>query len=181
MKKYLGLSKYHMGVVAIYALLTPLLFILLSGELNYGFTRGYFGVVITIVPCTVFGFFYFLRSDWARRPHLKLYRVFLATLYGVTFAFPEEIIFRGIIQKFIQVYHADVIAAIFFSALIFGMAHLFNGASNFHPLNWNWKFAGLTFLTGLILGSIFALTNSLLITTLLHALFVTYLRLINRG
>jgi len=165
-KKYFGLSNYHLGVLALYSVITPLFFIFLPGKLRYDLPHHLWGAIVIIIAPSLLGVYFFHRL-----------RVILAVLYGVMFAFPEEIFFRGIIQGFFQEYYTNIATAVLLSALIFGIAHLFNGARGFYPLSWNWKLSGITFLAGLLLGLIFALTNSLFIPTLLHAFLVAGFKL----
>jgi len=168
-KRYLGLPKYHLGIIVLYALLIPVLFVLVPGAFRYNFTSNRLGMIAAIVAFTLVAFFYFLRSRKIEKPGLRPGRAASAILYGIAFALPEEIIFRGVIQGFFQA-HLNTALAVLLSALIFGIAHLPNDR----------KLSLLAFLAGLPLGVIFALTNSLLIPTLLHALFVASLELFTR-
>jgi membrane protease YdiL (CAAX protease family) len=72
-------------------------------------------------------------------------------------------------------YFNSLIFAIILAASIYGCAHLLNGAKGLGIKKLNWKFAKLTFLLGLPFGIIFAITNSLLIPSLLHAFLVFFM------
>jgi membrane protease YdiL (CAAX protease family) len=87
-------------------------------------------------------------------------------------ALPEEILFRGIVAKNIQQYFSNIYITIILSALIFGMAHLLNGAKSFWPKNWNWKLTAMTFVAGIFLCLIYLMTNSLTIPIILHSLLI---------
>ena len=93
---------------------------------------------------------------------------------------PEEIIFRGIVQGILQDYISNVVLLVIASSILFGFAHLPNGSKGLLPKYWNWKFFWITFLAGLPLGLIFALTNSLLFPTILHASFLTLFKLFTK-
>ena len=162
-----GFSKYHAGIVVTYAVLIPVIFIFAPSVLRFDFPRDYLGIIIAAVACAIFAFFYFF----------GLWRAIFGIFYGVLFAFPEEIIFRGVIQTWLQNHIASTAIAILFSSLIFGIAHLPNGAKGFHPKLWNWKFSALAFLAGLPLGVIFAFTKSLFVPTLLHVFLVAAMKI----
>ncbi len=102
---------------------------------------------------------------------IKFTNISLAILYAIVIAFPEEIIFRGIIQGFLLEHIGNTILVILLSSIIFGMAHLFNGG------NWNYKFAIIAFLGGLPLSILYVVTGGLLLPTALHFAFVVVLKL----
>lgn len=165
----MGIAKYHLRILVLYALVIPLSFVFFPVEWRYGFASDNSGLVILISTCTILGFYYFLRPRKITFSDLRFTQIFSAAIYGIIFAFPEEIIFRGIIQGFLESYFDNPAAAVLFSALVFGTAHLFNGRTGLMPRDWNWRLGILTFFAGLALGLVFALMNSLLFPTLLHA------------
>ena len=169
------MRKYSLGIIAIYAALTPL-FILWRSKISYAFSPQNLALAAGIFLFSFLAFLLFLlgRPDG---PKVKFAGLPLAILYGLIIAIPEEIIFRGIIQNFLQVRLENIGLAILISSAIFGLVHLPNGAKSFRPSGWNWELAAFAFLGGLPLGFIFYLTNSLLIATLLHALFVICIQL----
>ena len=112
---------------------------------------------------------------------LELSQIVLVVIYALLFAVPEEIIFGGIAQNFLQNSLDSVMIVIIISSGIFGLAHLPNGGKGSHPKDWNWRFAVVTFLAGLPLSTIFAITGSLLIPTLLHAFFLIFFKLFTKG
>ena len=68
--------------------------------------------------------------------------------------------------------HLEVSMAIIAAALIFGFAHLANGAKSWKPSECNWELARTTFLAGIPLGLLYAVTGSLLLPTILHAILL---------
>ena len=170
--KHLRLSKYHWCVLAFYVLLTPFLFTFATKRLSYGFNYEHLGLAVTVIVCSLFYLLAFLFLKRTKELSLRLPYVASVIAYGTLFAFPEEIIFRGIIQGFLQNHFANVTFAILFSSLVFGIAHVLNAAESIHPKDWNWKLAVLAVLAGIPLGLVFAITNSLLIPTFLHAFLV---------
>ena len=164
-----------MGIVALYVFLIPLVFIFIPGSLNYNFAYDKLALAIMAIACVFFAIFIWRFKKFS---DFKFSTVFKAALYGLIFAFPEETIFRGIIQGFFQAQYSNPAIAILLSSLVFGIAHLPNGAKSFNSRDWNWKFAAVAFLAGLPLGLMFALTQSLLLSILLHILFTMYIKLV---
>jgi len=95
----------------------------------------------------------------------------------VLIAVPEEIIFRGFVQKYLQSVILNPSLSIIFSALVFGAAHLLNGALGFWPGKWNWKLAGMSFIAGLYLGLAYFLTDSLVPPIILHTLILVVVKI----
>jgi membrane protease YdiL (CAAX protease family) len=171
MKNYSGLPKYHLGILILYAVLIPLLFNLYPDAWKYGAdwesSRLGFMMILACMPL-VYIFYRSFGSPTPKRQRISLSQVVIIFCYALAFAFPEEIIFRGIIQAYLQTIIQNTGAAIILSALIFGLAHLPNGSRGIHPRKWNWRFAGVAFCGGLIFGLLFAMTQSLLYPTILH-------------
>jgi membrane protease YdiL (CAAX protease family) len=180
MKNLLDISKYKLLIIGLYVFIFPLFFIFTPNVLNYNFSTIYLEKVLSIIVSTFLGsyllhiFFHFRKIKWQK---LKFSQIILIFIYALLFAIPEEIIFRGIIQNFLQNYLDNIVVAIIISSGIFGLAHLPNGGKGLHPKDWNWRFAVVTFLAGLPLSVIFAITGSLLIPTLLHAFFLIFFKL----
>jgi membrane protease YdiL (CAAX protease family) len=182
MSKEAGINlmrKYSLGVIALYALLTPLVFIFPQRQINYSFSPSSIGLVAVVFVSSFLLFLAFLLFK-ANPPSIKLSRLAVVILYGLIIAVPEEIIFRGIIQNFFQEHSVNAAAAILISSGIFGLVHLPNGAKGLLLRGWNWELAALAFAGGLSLGLIYYLTDSLLFPTLLHTLFVIGLQLFFR-
>jgi len=100
------------------------------------------------------------RFAWARRLHLELRPVARAMdLRGIVVlallsAFGEELLFRGLLQPWIGV---------FAQALLFGFLHQVRGSSRYVWMAW-------ATAVGLVLGSMFQVTGSLLGPMVAHAL-----------
>ena len=180
MKNLLDISKYKFWIIVIYIILFPLFYIFTPDALRYNFATENFGQILLIVLVTFLSFyllnlyFNFRKIGWQNLPFSKILLVFV---YALLFAIPEEIIFRGIIQSGIQNYIDNTFLVIIISSGIFGLAHLPNGANGLHIKSWNWSYATNTLLAGLPLCIIFAITDSLLIPTLLHAFFLIFFKL----
>jgi membrane protease YdiL (CAAX protease family) len=108
-------------------------------------------------------------------------KIIFTIFYAVLFAVPEEIIFRGLVQGTLATIIENTAITVIISSLIFGLAHLPNGANSLHLKDWNWKFCIIACLAGLPLGIAFAITGSLFIPTLLHVLFLIMFILIIRS
>jgi len=103
----------------------------------------------------------------------SLRQTILLLIYSfILFALPEEIIFRFFIQGGIQNITNNPCLAIIFSSLIFGLAHILNGASGFKPKKWNWKLVIITFIAGLYFGLAYYLTQNLIIPIIMHAILI---------
>lgn len=176
MKNNFKLSRYHLNVILLYLILTPFLLYFFADKIRYDFSKN-IGPAFAISIFSLILFFGFLSIKKWDDSSFKVSKIIFAILYGVVFAFPEEIIFRGIIQSFIQDYFVNTFFIVLLSSITFGLAHLLNTAKGFYPNDWNWKLAGLTLLAGIPLSLIFAITNSLLFPSILHALFVIFLQM----
>ena len=180
MQSSISISKYNLWVVGLYAILFPLIWVFAPNVLNYNFSSDSLGHVLLISVSSLFGIFLLntmFNTYNLKWQHLSLLQIFQVTIYALLFAIPEEIIFKGIIQGSLQNAISNILIVVLISAVIFGAAHFPNGASGLHPKDWNWRFATATFLIGLPLGLIFAMTGSLLIPTLLHALLLVFFKL----
>jgi len=99
-------------------------------------------------------------------------RFVLLVGYSVIFAIAEEMLFRGILQSFLFGIFGNLVATILASSMIFGIAHLLNGASGYAWKQLNWRLAGVTSVAGIFLGTVYAVTGSLVIPILLHCLLI---------
>lgn len=88
----------------------------------------------------------------------------------VTIALSEEFLFRGIIQNMLDCTLSSKMISLTLGSLIFGAAHLNNGATSLHPAGWNWSYMLMASLAGLAYGWVFRRTASILYPMLLHAL-----------
>ena len=174
-------STYTLWVIGLYIILFPFILEFVPDALRYDFSSTYLGHIILIVTVTILCFyalnlvFKFYKIRWQE---LGLVRITRVALYSILFAVPEEIIFRGIIQSALQNSVGSIFIAVVISSVIYGLAHLPNGARGLRPMDWNWEFTATTFFVGLPLGFIFAITGSLLIPTFLHAILIILFNLL---
>ncbi len=89
--------------------------------------------------------------------------IFLAT------AFPEEILFRALIQNSIMRSLGFTNKALLLAAVIFGCAYLNNGSG---PLP-NWRYAIMATIAGFAYGKVFQKSSSVFSSAILHALINT--------
>ena len=180
MQESIAISRYNLWTIGLYVILFPLIWVFAPNVLNYNFSSDSFRQVLLITIGSFFGIFLLntifrtYKLKWQRLSPVQILQI---TLYALLFAIPEEIIFKGIIQGSLQNAMGNILMVVLISSVIFGVAHLPNGASGLRPRDWNWRFATATFLIGLPLGLIFAVTGSLLIPTLLHALLLVFFKL----
>jgi len=80
-------------------------------------------------------------------------------------AWPEEFLFRGLIQNLLSTTLRSDVAGLLVAAVIFGLAHLNNGPGPFP----NWRYALLATLAGLAYGSAWRKTRSIFASALVHA------------
>jgi membrane protease YdiL (CAAX protease family) len=79
-------------------------------------------------------------------------------------AWPEEFLFRGVLQNLLSRTSGNQWAGLAVASLIFGFAHIFHS-----PVP-NWKYVCLATIAGLFYGHVWMKTGSLLPGTLVHAL-----------
>jgi hypothetical protein len=118
------------------------------------------GLVIMLIPLgIILGFIHFNPTPVRlRRTLIEAIPIF------VVIALPEEIIFRGVIQKTLLTIWRSQALAIAVAALLFGLAHLHKGA----PVP-NWRYALLAGLAGAGYGIAFW-RRGLMAASLTHAL-----------
>ncbi len=98
-------------------------------------------------------------------PTLARARALPLTALGILVfnAWPEEFLFRGLIQNLLSTTLASERAGLFVASVIFGLAHLNNGG---FP---NWRYAVLATFAGLAYGSAWRATRSIFASALVHA------------
>jgi membrane protease YdiL (CAAX protease family) len=89
----------------------------------------------------------------------------IAIIFSGT-ALPEEILFRSLIQNFLELRFGASIRALLIAALIFGSAHLDNGPQ---PLP-NWRYMILATIAGAAYGLVFRKSSTVLSSATLHML-----------
>ena len=114
--------------------------------------------VFAIVVGQWIGFIHFAPS-WERARALPL--VALGIL--VFNAWPEEFLFRGLLQNLLSTSMRSEVAGLVIASVIFGLAHLNNGQ---FP---NWRYAMLATFAGLAYGSAWRKTRSIFASALVHA------------
>jgi hypothetical protein len=102
----------------------------------------------------------------AYQPSLERARSSPLTVLGILFftAWPEEFLFRGLLQNLLSQTLKNQQAALVIAAVIFGFSHIFHAP---YP---NWKYVLLATVAGLFYGHLWIRTRSLLPGTLVHAL-----------
>jgi CAAX protease family protein len=90
---------------------------------------------------------------------------FIASFVAIflTIGLPEELLFRGLIQNFLQKTWRRAIVALVVSSIIFGLAHLNNGP---RP---DWRYAVLATIAGFFYGRAFLQSGRLMAPALVHA------------
>ena len=90
---------------------------------------------------------------------------FIASFVAIflTIGLPEELLFRGLIQNFLQKTWGRAIVALVVSSIIFGLAHLNNGP---RP---DWRYAVLATIAGFFYGRAFLQSGRLMAPALVHA------------
>jgi CAAX protease family protein len=88
------------------------------------------------------------------------------TTLGILFftAWPEEFLFRGLLQNFLTRTFKNQWAGLFVASAIFGLSHIVHAP---YP---NWKYVLLATIAGLFYGHVWMRTGSLFPGTLVHAL-----------
>jgi membrane protease YdiL (CAAX protease family) len=99
------------------------------------------------------------------QPSLERVRSSPLTLLGILFftAWPEEFLFRGLLQNLLSRTLKNQQVALVIAAIIFGFSHIFHAP---YP---NWKYVLLATVAGLFYGHVWIRTRSLLPGTLVHA------------
>ncbi|HXU19476.1 MAG TPA: type II CAAX endopeptidase family protein [Verrucomicrobiae bacterium] len=98
-------------------------------------------------------------------PSLHRQHFFPLTALGIVFftAWPEEFLFRGILQNLISSTMKNEWAGLAMTSIIFGLSHIFHAP---YP---NWKYMLLATIAGLFYGHAWMRTRSLVPGTLIHA------------
>lgn len=96
----------------------------------------------------------------------------LLSALGIFFliAIPEELLFRGIIQNFLEKTLRIPVLALIITSLIFGAAHLNNGPKP------DWRYFLLASLAGMFYGNAYQRTRGLLAPAIVHTLVDTVWR-----
>jgi membrane protease YdiL (CAAX protease family) len=98
-------------------------------------------------------------------PHLSQWRSFLPLSVAILFftAFPEELLFRGLLQNFLSRASNNDTAGWIAASILFGFSHI----TNLHfP---NWRYVLLASIAGLFYGWTWRKTNSIFASAMVHA------------
>ena len=174
-------KKYTIAVIILYIILLPIFFVYHPQILKYDFNFKNFYYIIFICAISILGLYLMIRKfiGISKNTGINLKTILAFFVYAIIIGAAEEIIFRGLIQGFLHSYFNSELTPILLSSFIFGIAHLPNSANGLHVKKWNWKLAIVACVGGLPLGTLFALTDSLLIPTILHSLFLMMMKSYN--
>lgn len=174
-------STYHIVIISLYICFCTYLFLSIDGSISYYSFEN--GDLLLLIPFTIFSCitFYLINKligfGIFGINKVSILRFMLIIFYACIIAIPEEIIFRGFIQGYFQTTALGIYTAIIVSSVIFGMAHILNQATSFHPKDWNWKLVLMSTFAGLYLGLAYTITKSLIVPTILHILFIIGLKI----
>ncbi|MGI9070707.1 MAG: CPBP family intramembrane glutamic endopeptidase [Bryobacteraceae bacterium] len=140
--------------------------------MRYGLPRSFsdlrsvlLGYAISVLLLIPFG----LWVGFLAHPHLPRVSLRTATLRIVLIflgtAFPEEILFRALIQNWFTQRIQQQWKAVVVSGVIFGASHLNNAPG---PLP-NWRYMAVATIAGLIFGTVFLRSTSVFASTTVHA------------
>ncbi len=123
---------------------------------------GYAASVVLLIPLGLW--IGFLAHPHSPRLSLQSAGLRIVLIFFGT-AFPEEILFRALIQGWFTERFQQPWKAVAVSGLIFGASHLNNAPG---PLP-NWRYMAVATVAGLIFGSVFLRSTSVLASTAVHA------------
>lgn len=129
---------------------------------GFGWNFGFHFVVFIAIAIPLGMSIGFLKFD----PSLSRLRSLPLTAIGILFftAWPEEFLFRGVLQNMLSRTFRNQWAGLIVASIIFGFAHILHA-----PVS-NWKYVGLATLAGLFYGRAWMKTGSLVPGALMHAL-----------
>ncbi len=167
-------TRYHIAVVLLYFAILLYVVSALPEVFVYSGTTDWFAYAVLLTSLVVFiAYLRMVNARWVPASSIK--GTFIVLGFIAIFSLLEEIFFRGVVQG-VFLDALPTFAAVVVSALIFGCAHLCNRMKSFTLQGLNWHLVGLSFLGGIPLGLLFAITDSLLLPTILHALFLLVLK-----
>ncbi len=109
---------------------------------------------------------HFMRFD-ASQAHWKSLPTDALSIFLLT-AWPEEFLFRGLLQNSLSLSFSNETAGWFTASVIFGLAHITN--NGVFP---NWRYALLATIAGTFYGRTWRKTNSIFTSAIVHALVDT--------
>jgi len=131
---------------------------LLSVLLHFGL------IAVIVIPLGTL--LHFIRFDPAQA-HWKSLPFDAISIFLLT-AWPEELLFRGLLQNSLSRNFSNETAGWFTASVIFGLAHITN--NGVFP---NWRYALLATIAGIFYGRTWRKTNSIFTSAIVHALVDT--------
>ena len=127
-------------------------------------------LLVVLIPLGLVLDFIRFTPSWGRLQRTAIEAIFIFFFI----ALPEEIIFRGLIQKTLQALSGNAVLALTIASILFGLAHLHKRAD--FP---NWRYALLAAIAGLGYGIAFQ-RRGLVASSLAHTLVSVIWRLFFR-
>jgi membrane protease YdiL (CAAX protease family) len=121
-------------------------------------------IAVIVIPLGIYlDFIQFdlTQAHWKALP-LDAISIFLLT------AWPEELLFRGLLQNSLSRTFSNEVAGWFAASAIFGLAHITN--NGVFP---NWRYALLAAIAGIFYGRTWRKTSSIFTAAIVHALVDT--------
>ncbi len=167
-------QSYYRLVIGLYGVTVPLVVAWQYERLS--FKVDWFDAVVIIVAAVAFFLAVAVRVN---QGHISTSKrmLYAAVAHGFLFAILEEILFRGIIQNWLQAETGNAALSLILASIIFGLAHVLNGASGWLPRHWNWQLAGIASLGGLLFGGIYLFSQSLTVPIVIHGVILALLHL----
>jgi hypothetical protein len=116
---------------------------------------------------------HFIRFD-PSQAHWKLLPGDAISIFLLT-AWPEELLFRGLLQNSLSRTFSDETLGLIAASVIFGLSHITN--NGVFP---NWRYAILATIAGIFYGRTWKKTNSIFASAIVHALVDTIWHLLFR-
>ena len=178
---FITLPIYHVLIIGFYFCVYTYVFLTINQPFSYYSLQSdelsFFAIITLISFISLYVLQKFLHLGTLGINKVSVTQFAFITFYAtVLIAIPEEILFRGYTHHFLKSLSVSPSVIVLISSTVFGMVHILNEARSFHPKNWNWKLVTLSFVAGLYLGLLYEQTKSLLLPTILHALFVITLK-----
>ena len=168
-------TKYHLVVGTFYAFVTWF-FLVRAGMGRFGYERGdmvYFWVGFALSLACLFLVNRVIGYGKFGLNKIKLVNCILLPIYSfLLFALPEEIIFRYFVQGRLLDLGMHAFWAILLASVVYGSAHILNGAEGMHPRAWNWRLVIMTTTLGVFLSALYYVTSSILLPVALHGIYI---------
>ena len=168
-------TRYHLIVGTFYVFVTSFFFV--RADLNsLMYEKGdilYFLISLALSLICLFLVNILLEYGKFRLNEMRLINLVLLPVYAfILFALPEEIIFRYVIQGILLGGSVHPFWVILLASVVYGFAHMLNGAGGMHPRVWNWRLVIMTTTLGVFLSALYHVTSSLLLPIILHGIYI---------